>query len=93
MGSGSISAWLGERVSAGGTAVAVDLDLSLVEFSAPNLELHQADIVGGPVERNAFDLVTARAVLHHVADATIANLIASLRPGGAAASGTGFPSC
>src|SRR5947207_4332438 len=38
-----------------------------------------------PVEPGSFDLVTARAVLHHVADAerTIANLIASLRPGGA----------
>jgi len=37
------------------------------------------------VERGAFDLVTARAVLHHVADAQAAmtNLVASLRPGGA----------
>jgi SAM-dependent methyltransferase len=37
------------------------------------------------VERGAFDLVTGRAVLHHVADAeaAMANLIASLRPGGA----------
>ena len=30
-GNGSISAWLAERVSPGGTAVAVDLDLSLVD--------------------------------------------------------------
>ena len=29
-GNGSISAWLAERVSPGGTAVAVDLDLSLI---------------------------------------------------------------
>jgi hypothetical protein len=37
------------------------------------------------VERGAFDLVTARAVLHHVADseAAMANMIASLRAGGA----------
>ena len=50
-----------------------------------NLELHQADILAGPVERGAFDLVTARAVLHHIADpeAAIANMIASLREGGA----------
>src|SRR2546430_749142 len=35
--------------------------------------------------RAVFDLVTARAVLHHVTDAkaAIANLVASLRPGGA----------
>ena len=51
----------------------------------PNLELRKADILAGPLERGAFDLVTARAVLHHVADpeTAIANMIASLRAGGA----------
>src|SRR5438552_5905442 len=41
--------------------------------------------MAGLVEPGSFDLVTARAVLHHVADAekAIANLVASLRPGGA----------
>src|SRR6266481_9188954 len=84
-GDGSISAWLAERVSPGGTAVAVDLDLSLIQVRTPNLELRKADVVAGPVERGAFDLVTARAVLHHVADseAAMVNMIASLRPGGA----------
>jgi len=38
-GNGSISAWLAERVSPGGRAVAVDLDLSLIDVRAPNLEL------------------------------------------------------
>jgi SAM-dependent methyltransferase len=82
-GNGSISAWLAERVRPGGTAVATDLDLSLVDVREPNLELRQADIVSGPVEPGAFDLVTARAVLHHVQnpDAAIANMVASLRPG------------
>jgi SAM-dependent methyltransferase len=84
-GNGSISAWLAERVSPGGTAVAVDLDLSLIEVRLPNLELRKGDILAGPVERGAFDLVTARAVLHHVPDPkrAIANMIASLKPGGA----------
>src|SRR5207244_12037576 len=50
-GNGSNSAWLAERVSPGGTAVAVDLDLSLIQVHLPNLELRQADIVAGPVER------------------------------------------
>ena len=65
--------------------MAVDLDLSLVDEVMPNLELRQADIVAGPIEPCDFDLVTARAVLHHVADprSAIANLIASVRPGGA----------
>ena len=65
--------------------MAVDLDLSLIQVRVPNLELRRADIVAGPVERGEFDLVTARAVLRHVADAeaAIANMIASLRADGA----------
>src|SRR5262249_41193342 len=84
-GNGSISAWLAERVGPGGTAVAVDLDLSLIHVRMPNLELRKADIVAGPVERATFDLVTGLAVLHHVADAqaAIANMAVGLKPGGA----------
>ena len=84
-GNGSISAWLAECVGPGGTAVAVDLDLSLIDVHAENLMLLQGDIVAGPIEPGTFDLVTARAVLHHVADvgAAMVNLIASVRPGGA----------
>jgi hypothetical protein len=84
-GNGSISGWLAARIAPGGRAVAVDLDLSLVEADGPGLELRQADILAGPVEPGDFDLVTARAVLHHVADADAAvrNLVASVRPGGA----------
>jgi SAM-dependent methyltransferase len=84
-GNGSMSAWLAERVAPGGRAVAVDLDLSLIDADIPGLELRQGDIVAGPIEPRDFDLVTARAVLHHVADAqaAISNLVASLRPGGA----------
>jgi 2-polyprenyl-3-methyl-5-hydroxy-6-metoxy-1,4-benzoquinol methylase len=84
-GNGSISASLAERVAPGGRAVAVDLDLSLVDADMPSLELRQADIVAGPVEPRDFDLVTARAVLHHVvrSQAAVVNLVASVRPGGA----------
>src|SRR5436309_7818502 len=83
-GNGSISAWLARQVAQDGRAIVVDLDLSLVDARAPNLEFRKADIVAGPVTAGSFDLVTARAVLHHVADAekAIANLVASLRPGG-----------
>ncbi len=84
-GNGSISAWLARQVAPDGRAIAVDLDLSLVDVHLPNLEFRKADIMAGPVEPGSFDLVTARAVLHHVADPekAIANLVASLRPGGA----------
>src|SRR6266496_2882134 len=82
-GNGSISAWLAARV-APGEAVACDLDLSLINVCAPGLQMRQGDIMAGPIEPASFDLVTARALLHHVADAeaAIVNLVASLRPGG-----------
>ena len=74
-----MSEWLARRVAPDGTAMAVDLDLSLVEADVPSLELRRGDIVAGPVAPGDFDLVTARTVLHHVADARIAveNLVAS----------------
>jgi SAM-dependent methyltransferase len=83
-GNGSISRWLAECVVPRGHVVAVDLDLSLVDVAAPNLELRQGDIVAGPVNGGGFDLVTARAVLHHVSDAeaAIRNLVTSMAPGG-----------
>lgn len=84
-GNGSMSAWLAGRVAPRGRAVAVDLDLSLAAADVPGLEFRQADILAGPVEPADFDVVTARAVLHHVpdAEAAVANLAASARPGGA----------
>jgi 2-polyprenyl-3-methyl-5-hydroxy-6-metoxy-1,4-benzoquinol methylase len=83
-GNGSISGWLAELVGPSGRVVAVDLDLSLVEASAPTLELRQGDIVAAPIDPGEFDLVTARAVLHHVSnvEAAIRNLVAGLAPGG-----------
>jgi SAM-dependent methyltransferase len=82
-GNGSVSKWLAGLVSPGGRAVAVDIDLSLAEDS-PGVELWQGDIVDGPVEPGGFDLVTARAVIHHVGDreAAIANMVKSVKPGG-----------
>jgi SAM-dependent methyltransferase len=83
-GNGSISAWLAGRIAPGGRAVAVDLDLSLLDADVPGLEYRQADILAGPVGPGDFDLVTARAVLHHVADAeaAVVNLVTSAKPGG-----------
>ena len=84
-GNGSMSAWLAGQVAPGGQALAVDLDLSLAGGDAPGLEYRQGDILAGPVQPGGFDLVTARAVLHHVGDVAtaVANLVASARPGGA----------
>ncbi len=84
-GNGSMSAWLARRVTPGGQAVAVDLDVSLADPAVTGVEFRTGDILAGPVEPGGFDLVTARAVLHHVGDAAtaVANLVASARPGGA----------
>lgn len=85
-GNGSMSAWMAQQVAPDGEVVALDLDLSLVDnMHAPGVDFRQGDIVTGPVDPGRFDFVTARAVLHHVADAraAIGNLVASLRPGGA----------
>jgi ubiquinone/menaquinone biosynthesis C-methylase UbiE len=84
-GNGSVARWLATTVVPDGRVVAVDLDVSLIDVDEPNLELREGDIVAGPVAPGAYDLVTARAVLHHVADAeqAITNLVASARPGGA----------
>jgi len=84
-GNGSMSMWMAEHIAPAGHIVAVDLDLSLVDDAhASSVEFRQGDIVAGPVDPGCFDFVTARAVLHHVADANAAtgNLIASLKPGG-----------
>ena len=68
-GNGSISAWLAGLVSPAAHAVAVYIDLSLAA-EHPGLELRRHDILAGPVEPRDFDLVTARAVLHHLPDPT-----------------------
>jgi SAM-dependent methyltransferase len=83
-GNGSMSAWLAAQVAPSGRAVAVDLDLSLADAAVPALELRQADIMAGPVPPGGFDVVTCRAVLHHLADpvTAAANLVTSARPGG-----------
>ena len=47
-GNGSIAAWLGGLTAPDGQVVALDLDLSLVDVRAPNVEFRQGDILAGP---------------------------------------------
>jgi SAM-dependent methyltransferase len=81
-GNGSVSAWLATRVAPGGSAVAVDLDLSLTA-DVTGVEFRQSDILEGPITPADFDVVTCRAVLHHVGDPrrAVANMVASAQPG------------
>ncbi len=84
-GNGSISQWLAGKVAPGGHVVASDLDVRYLDgLHAPDLEVRRLDILNDPVEQGAYDLVTARALLHHLPSPELAvqRMIASLKPGG-----------
>jgi len=66
-GNGSISQWMATKVGPRGHVVATDIDLSYIDsLHAPNLEVHQLDILKPPAGPHRYDLITARAILHHV---------------------------
>ena len=84
-GAGSIAIWLAERVGRSGRVVATDVDTRFIaHLRRDGLEIRRHDILAGPVEANAFDLVHTRLLLSPLADRAKAmnNLVASLRPGG-----------
>jgi 2-polyprenyl-3-methyl-5-hydroxy-6-metoxy-1,4-benzoquinol methylase len=84
-GSGTVAAWMGEQVAPGGRVVATDLDTSrLDELPTETVSVRAHDVLDGPVERDAFDLVHCRVVLLHLLDPlrALRNMVASLRPGG-----------
>jgi SAM-dependent methyltransferase len=84
-GNGSISKWLATHVGPGGIAVAADLDPQLAAADhMPNLETRRVDIMGEPLEEDTYDLVTARALLHHLHSPSLAieRMAAALKPGG-----------
>ena len=84
-GSGSIAAWLCERVGPAGRVVATDLDTRFLEaLDYPNLDVRRHDIVAEPPPGEAFDLIHARALLAHLParEAVLDHLVAALCPGG-----------
>ena len=84
-GAGSIAEWLCRRVGPKGRVVATDLQTKFLEaIDAPNLEVRKHDITKEELEPGAFDLVTARKVLEHLPDPSVAlrRMAAALRPGG-----------
>ena len=69
-GNGSVSQWMAEQVAPGGQVLATDIDVRYMDdLHAPCLEVRQLDILKGPIEEGAYDLVTARALLHHLPSA------------------------
>ncbi len=84
-GNGSTSEWLAGRVAPGGHVVASDMDTRYIAgLVVPNLEVRQLNILEDAVEQGAYDLVTARAVLHHIQspEKAIQRMLAALKPGG-----------
>jgi 2-polyprenyl-3-methyl-5-hydroxy-6-metoxy-1,4-benzoquinol methylase len=85
-GAGSIARWLARRAAAAcGRVVATDVDVRfLAGIEQDGLEIRVHDIVAGPLERDAYDVIHTRLLLRHLPqrEQALANMLASLRPGG-----------
>ena len=84
-GNGSISQWMAGKVGPTGHVIATDLDLQYVKhLRQPNLEVRHLDILKEEPEPGEYDLVTARAILHHIASpkTAIAHMTQALKRGG-----------
>jgi len=85
-GNGSIAIGLAERVAPTGHVVASDIDITYIaDLYSPCLEVRRIDVLQAPLEKCAYDLVVARALLHHVTPASEAlkRMVDALKPGGA----------
>jgi 2-polyprenyl-3-methyl-5-hydroxy-6-metoxy-1,4-benzoquinol methylase len=83
-GGGSIARWLRDQVGREGKVVAVDLDTRFFE-NEPGIEARQLDILTDDLERDEYDLVHCRLLLHHLRDKqldALRRMAAALRPGG-----------
>jgi SAM-dependent methyltransferase len=66
-GNGSVSQWLATKVAPDGLAVATDIDTRFLDgLAGTNLQVRKLDILQDSLEEGAYDLVTARAILHHL---------------------------
>src|SRR5215470_5804603 len=84
-GNGSISQALAARVAPSGQVVASDIDISyLGDLKAPGLEVRRIDVLHDEIEKGFYDLVVARALLHHLTPASkaLGRMVDALKPGG-----------
>jgi len=84
-GNGSISQALAERVAPTGHVVASDLDITYIaDLKKPCLEVRRIDVLNDAIEADSYDLVVARALLHHLTPAqkALERMAAALKPGG-----------
>ncbi len=84
-GNGSIARALAERVGPTGHVVASDIELSYIgDLQLPSLEVRRIDVLNDQIEEGSYDLVVARALLHHLVPAreALKRMVAALKPGG-----------
>jgi SAM-dependent methyltransferase len=84
-GNGSLSQWLAQRVGATGHVVATDIRTDLLQgIAGGNLEVRKFDVVNDEPPAPPFDLVSIRAVLHHLPErrAVVGKVARWLKPGG-----------
>lgn len=83
-GTGSVAAWLAERVGPTGMVVATDVETRWLEaLATSNLEVRHHNVADDPVD-HGYDLIHLRLVLEHLPGraGVVAKLAAALRPGG-----------
>ena len=84
-GTGSVSAWLSERVGPRGRVMSTDIDLRFHADMPSNVIVRRHDASRDPLPAEHFHLVHARAVIQHIPERVevLARLAEALRPGGA----------
>jgi len=84
-GTGTVAAYLAQRVGPSGTVVALDTDTRFLDpIAGGSLQVQRADVTTDPLPAASFDLIHARLLLEHLPtrhDVLVA-LTRALRPGG-----------
>ena len=76
-GNGSIAKWLSSETAPGGHVVATDIDTSYIaDLHSPDLEVRRLNILEDEIDQGEYDLVTARAMLHHLAAGFLGGVVA-----------------
>lgn len=85
-GAGTIAEWMAGQAGATGHVTATDIDLTFLKrLQRPNLTVRALDVLTDEIPRGAFDVITCRALLHHLPqwEAVLGRLARALKPDGA----------
>ena len=84
-GTGSVSAWLANKVGSGGRVMSTDIDLRFHDEMPSNVIVRQHDAARDRLPSEHFHLVHARAVIQHIPERieVLARMVEAMRPGGA----------